>query len=207
MRRITLDILSAAEKDIIAADITDLISDPSYRRRIILGKKTEGTYTPGTGLTGDTWTRDAIFGARGSFTVEELQGASGVIELGDIYFLIKRDDYLVDLDSELEAGDQLLEYTYSTGHASVVKNSTAVDGSGTSWSKQAHKGDFFRLEHEEFYYEINTVTDGDHIVLKTAYARETKARQPYQILRRWNIVNVQISTLDIIRKIHCRRVQ
>jgi len=207
MQKIKLDLLTPQEKKWIEADLSNLFNDPSFKRKIVLGKKTPGTYDPTTGATGDTWTRDAIFGARGTFTSEEVLAGRGVIELGDVFFLVKQSDYMDDLGGELNIGDQVLEKIYSYGKVSVTKNSKQVEGSGTAWVKNAYKGNFFGLTYESDYFQVNTITDDDTLYLKTVYTGETKSRQLYEIFTRWQIVNVIQSVLDITRKIHCRRVK
>ncbi len=207
MRNIKLDMLTPQEKNWIAADLSSLFNDKSFRRKIVLGKKTPGTYDPSTGSGGDTWTRDAIFAARGSFTSEEVLAGRGIIELGDVFFLIKQEDYIKDLGGELNIGDQVLERIYSEGKVNVVKNNLQVKGSGTAWAKNAYKGNFFGITFEDSYFQVDTVNDDDTIYLKTVYTRESKNEQLYEIFTRWQIINVISSTFDIVRKIHARRMK
>jgi hypothetical protein len=202
-----LDILTNQEKSDILTDITSLLSDSQFSVRVILGKKSEGDYNPGTGVKTETWTRDAIDAIRSNFTAMEASFWKGNIEVGDVVFLIKKDDYLADLGAELDKGDQILELRYDVGGVSMTGSSAAVTGSGTVWTTNAGKGDYFSLTHETDYYEISSVATNTSLTLTTNYANATKSWYPYQIFTDWQIVDIRKDLMDTIRKIHCRRIK
>ena len=204
MRDTTIDLLTANEILTLKSDMSDLINDSQLRVAIVLGKKTEGTYVPGTGVMPTTWTRDALYAIRGnSFREHNLEKD---FEVGDNIFLVKYDDYIDDLEVEIDIGDQLLELRYDVGTVNVTLSSATITGSGTSWLVNAGKGNYFRLKNETDFYEISAIASTTSMTVSPVYANSTKLGYPYDIYLRWQIINVVKDPLNILRKIHCRRV-
>jgi hypothetical protein len=71
---------------------------------------------------------------------------------------------------------------YRTGTVSVTNGSVAVVGDQTLWLAQASAGDVFTLDGDKFY-EIDSVTDDTHLVLKSAYLGADGTAQSYAIIR------------------------
>ena len=165
-------------------------------------------FSPETGIKTETWTRDKVYAIRGEFSIKELAFWQGAIELGDAVFLINKADYLDDLGTDLDKDDQILEFRYETGRVAVTNSSTSVTGTGTTWTTNAGKGDFFKLKHEDDYYEIaSNPTSDTALTLSSNYSNVTKTSQPYEIYSRWLIINVMKDILNSFRKVHCRRLR
>ena len=207
MRDTTLDIFTAKEKTRLLQDIGALVNASQFRVPIVLGKLTQGAYDPNTGTQSETWTRDKVYAIRGEFSVKELSYFQGNIELGDVLFLINKSDYLNDLGADLDKEDELLEFRYDTGGINITKGSTAVTGLGTSWLKNAGKSDYLRVKYETDYYSISSVSTNTALVLGAAYSNATKTSAGYEVYHKWRVVNVMKDVMDIIRKVHCRRVK
>lgn len=75
---------------------------------------------------------------------------------------------------------------YTTGTVTVANGSTSVVGSGTSWETQVYAGDIFAITTDgvaSSLYEIASVTDNTHIVLKVNYAGTGASGATYTIMR------------------------
>jgi len=88
-------------------------------------------------------------------------------------WLIKRDQFLA-VDA------------YSTGTASVTHNSTAIVGTGTTFTA-AMVGRQFRISGSPIY-TVATYTDGTHITLDDEYGGDTDGTASYQIFKCWYAV-------------------
>lgn len=87
----------------------------------------------------------------------------------------------------MKRGQFLTMDAYSTGTVAVTHNSTAVVGTGTSWTTAAHGGKQFVISGSPIY-TISTVTDTTHIVLDDEYGGDTDASASYQIYSAYHSV-------------------
>lgn len=73
---------------------------------------------------------------------------------------------------------------YRDGTVSVTNGSPNVVGADTHWADgpSIRPGDLFSLDGDSFY-EIESITDGTHLVLASNYAGATAATQSYSIIR------------------------
>lgn len=71
---------------------------------------------------------------------------------------------------------------YRDGTVSVTNGSTAVTGVQTLWTTQISQGDLFTLDASQFY-EVASITDDTHLVLKSAYLGATASAQNYAVIR------------------------
>lgn len=206
---IKVDILNDREKNIIANDMHDLMSDKHIRRKVVLRKITGRTLDVTTGLYTDTWTNTATYAMKGIYPSTEMPTGKGmgIMQWGDLYFLIPtRDITSIGLDKD----DRILELRYNSGSVSVTKGNTSVTGDGTEWSTRIGKGDWFKLETEPLSYlnEIYTVGSDTTLTLTTAYAGETKENFSYEVYKEYHVVGVEEDTFTgIIRKYWCREVK
>jgi len=207
VRDTSLDMFTAKEKTNLLQDIGNLVNSSQWRVPIVLGKVTKGAYTPSTGAQTETWVRDKVYAIRGEFNVQELSYWQGAIELGDVVFLINKSDYILDLGADLDKDDELLEFRYEAGGINITNGSSAVVGLGTSWLKNAGKSDYLRVKYETDYYSISSVTTDTELTLSSNYSNATKTSQGYEIYQKWRVVTVMKDVMDIIRKVHCRRVK
>ena len=80
---------------------------------------------------------------------------------------------------------------YRDGTATSANGSQNIVGAGTLWSVQARKGDLFAFLSNggiSKIYEIDTVTDNTHIVLKDEFYETTVENGDYVIIRNFNTV-------------------
>ena len=70
---------------------------------------------------------------------------------------------------------------YDTGTVSVTNGSDTVEGSGTTWTTNAAAGDKFMVDSDGTWYEVESVTDNDTLVLTENYAGDTASTQDYTI--------------------------
>lgn len=84
---------------------------------------------------------------------------------------------------------ELSQIDYTTGTVAITTNTTAVTGSGTTWTKAMAQGGWLRVSHsgtdaangDNQWYEIASVTDGTHLVLKNNYTGATVTGASYII--------------------------
>ena len=72
--------------------------------------------------------------------------------------------------------------SYSTGTVAVTQDSTAVTGTGTTFTS-AMVGRLIKFNGEDNYYEISAYTDADEITLKTAYIGTTDTDATFEIYK------------------------
>ena len=93
---------------------------------------------------------------------------------------------------------------YRTGTVKVVKNSTAVVGTGTYWLAATFKpGDIFTTDGAQFY-EILSVTDNTHLTLKTVYLGDSAATSAYAVIRNFTAdmqADIAARTVELLRDI------
>ena len=80
---------------------------------------------------------------------------------------------------------------YRDGTATSAQGSKNIVGAGTLWSVQARKGDLFAFLSNggiSKIYEIDTVTDNTHIVLKDEFYETGVTNGDYVIIRNFNSV-------------------
>ena len=95
---------------------------------------------------------------------------------------------------------------YRAGIVDVVSASKSIVGAGTLWEDQVAAGDLFTLDGDHFY-EIETITDDTHIVLKTNYLESSGDDQSYAIIR--NFASTTNATLaarlaELLNRWHTR---
>jgi hypothetical protein len=218
MPNLKLDVLSKKELERIEKDYDSLINDSQLNSQIVLCKKTEGTYSPGSGIIDDSWEREGLNALRGNYSNQEIamgigmwqlreaQDTMATIGFSDIYFMVREADFLEDLDGDIQTDDLLFELRSNSGTCNVSSGDTAILGSGTSWVKNAGKGNWLRVNYEETWYEINTVASVDSLTLVSAYGGATKTYKPHEVYTEYKIAGVQRDVTGTLRKIHCRRM-
>ena len=73
---------------------------------------------------------------------------------------------------------------YRVGKASVTNGSVNVTGSETFWASVGLlPGDMFSVDNGDNFYEIASITDNTHLVLKTAFRGTTDSASDYSITR------------------------
>lgn len=94
------------------------------------------------------------------------------------HYIVGEDKYNVIIDcngaNQISA---VVSDIYSTGTITLNKDSTAVSGSGTSWSTNLAANDFLAVNG--VIYTIASVTDNTNLVLTTNYEGETTAGLTY----------------------------
>ncbi len=83
----------------------------------------------------------------------------------------------------------LSQADYTTGTVAITTNTTAVTGSGTTWTKAMAEGGWIRVSHsatdaangDNQWYEIDSITDATHLVLKNNYTGATLTGGSYTI--------------------------
>ena len=74
---------------------------------------------------------------------------------------------------------------YREGTVSATQNSNVITGKDTLWLAIGLKaGDMFSTDNVT-EYEIDTITDNTHLVLKTNYTGSTVSNVKYRIIRNW----------------------
>lgn len=84
---------------------------------------------------------------------------------------------------------ELSQADYTTGTVSVTTNTTTVTGSGTTWTKSMAQNGWIKISHsatdaangDNQWYEIASVTDATHLVLKNNYTGDTVVGGSYTI--------------------------
>lgn len=85
---------------------------------------------------------------------------------------------------------------YRTGTVAVTDDSPNIVGTDTVWLTNAAQGDLFTIDGSIFY-EVDTVTDNTHIVLKTNYLEANGTGQAYAIIRNFTSTTNSVLALKL----------
>ena len=81
---------------------------------------------------------------------------------------------------------------YTTGSVTLAA-STAVVGSGTSWTSQLNQGDMFTADHQTMY-QVMAIIDDTHLTLDRAFAGTVGAGLSYAVIRNFtNATNSDVA--------------
>ena len=87
-----MSLLTTAEISSIVNDIRLVVSDDVISTSIVLKQSgdTVSTWSPTTQLIPVMWTETGVSAFKGSYTLEEIKESGGVIQYGDLKFIILR---------------------------------------------------------------------------------------------------------------------
>lgn len=91
-------------------------------------------------------------------------------------------------------------FCYREGEVDVEKGSKNVVGRETEWEINVVSGDWFKIEEDPVWYEIDVIVDDTHITLKENFRGDTAIGLIYMILRdftdNFRFAEIQISDID-----------
>lgn len=112
MNRETLDFLTAGEKTDIVSDIGDYMDDTHVSTALTYKDFISKVRTPSTGAFTATYTSYAgLRGSRSDVSAREVQISGGLLQLGDVAFLIAQSDLAITpaREDQLAVGSETYE--------------------------------------------------------------------------------------------------
>ena len=115
-------ILSAAEISQIVDDISNIVGDDTISTDIIYRKSgsTVGDFDPTDGIIPSMYANSSVSAFKGSYTLDEVEESGGLIEYGDVKFIMM----LGDVSGILSTDDMIVESatSYQSATTYMLKN-------------------------------------------------------------------------------------
>ncbi len=120
-----MTILTASELVDLASDIREVLEDVELSTTITykLSGSTVSDWDPTDGIIPDMYTASSVSAFKGSYNLKDMEAAQGLIELGDVKFIIM----LSDVSGVLSVDDMIVE------SASNVQSATTYQIKGTKF--------------------------------------------------------------------------
>lgn len=195
-----LDLLTQEEVEMIQSDVKDILEDIQYRRNIIYRHVAGQSFNPSTGKVTQTVVDIPIKAYLGNHSAREVANSGSVLNVGDVFFMF--DPSLLTVFPKSD--DRILLEVTDCGHVRLEEDSAVVVGYNTRFQLDGVQGGDVLVVGESTL-DILSVTDDEHLTLKSAWTPDTEPATEYKIYRMYTIVQRIIDELKAAVRLSARR--
>jgi hypothetical protein len=199
----SIDLLTPEEVAFIQEDFKSVVEDcdfPGGSRHIIYRHLAGSVFNPATGTTSETVVDTELKGFLGNHSAAEIANSGGVLNVGDIFFLIPPCSIL----NFPKPDDRILEVIGGTGYVKLTQGSAAVVGYNTTFDQDGVQGGD-TLVADEVTATVKSVSSDGALILKANWSPATIRATQYRIYREFEIVNRIVDPLKALYKLSVRR--